>query len=212
MSREAPGAAAPRAGRTRTPGATAADLAGDRQVADRQVADRQVWIFGYGSLMWEPGFAYLEAAPALVHGYHRAFCMYSYHHRGTREAPGLVLALDRGGSCRGRAYRVAAADAEAVFQYLHEREMSHYVYVLKRLRARLRGRRSYAYAYVADAAHEQYAGRLPIEAAAALIRRARGNSGANVEYLENTVRHLDELGIKDGPAHALLARVRGREA
>ena len=84
--------------------------------------DGDIWVFGYGSLMWRPGFPHLEVAPALLHGYHRAFCIYSVHHRGSRERPGLILGLDRGGSCQGRAFRVAAADAEATIAYLDDRD------------------------------------------------------------------------------------------
>ena len=82
-----------------------------------------LWVFGYGSLMWNPGFAHAEARPARVYGYHRAFCLYSEHYRGTEARPGLVLGLNRGGSCRGRAFRVPAHDADAAMEYLIAREM-----------------------------------------------------------------------------------------
>lgn len=173
-------------------------------------APPETWIFAYGSLMWDPGFPHLEAQPATVHGYHRAFCLYSHHHRGTEEKPGLVLGLDLGGSCLGRAYRVAAGEREAVLAYLHEREMLHYVYDPRTVTARLAdGRRVPARAYVVDRASSQYAANLAPEEAARLILQGRGISGPNVEYLENTVRHLDELGIGDGPLHALWEIVRG---
>jgi cation transport protein ChaC len=162
---------------------------------------QDLWIFGYGSLMWRPGFAFLEVQPARLHGFHRSFCVYSWHHRGTRERPGLVLGLDRGGSCLGRAYRVAAGDAEAVIQYLDEREMVTAVYRPVQHPVRLPGATVHARAYVVDRGHPQYAGKLALEDQARHIAGARGISGVNTEYLASTVAHLDEMGIVDGPLH-----------
>lgn len=161
----------------------------------------EVWIFGYGSLMWRPGFDYLEARPARLHGFHRSFCVYSWHHRGTRQRPGLVLGLDLGGSCLGRAYRVAAENAEAVIAYLDEREMVTAVYRPIRHLVRLPDRMVTARAYVVDRSHPQYAGKLSVEEQARQIDGASGVSGVNVDYLASTVAHLDEMGIKDGPLH-----------
>jgi cation transport protein ChaC len=168
---------------------------------------RDFWVFGYGSLMWNPGFPYRAAEPAFLHGYHRAFCIYSYRYRGTHDQPGLVLGLDRGGCCRGRAYLVAAADAAAVAGYLHKREMITAVYDPRWLPVDIVGRRRRALAYVADRDHPQYAGRLPVGRVARLIRQGRGIFGSNLDYLVNTVRHMDELGIPDGFLHELLRRV-----
>jgi cation transport protein ChaC len=186
------------------------------------------WIFGYGSLMWNPGFPYLESHPGLLHGYHRAFCVLSNHYRGTSERPGLVLGLDRGGACRGRAYRVAAHHHKEVIDYLHEREMITGVYEPRWLPVLLepaagspmevpaacRAIRSppmiRAAAYVVDRAHAQYVGKLAPEKIAEIILQCHGTSGSNVAYLENTVRHLDELGIADGPLHRLLRLVEAR--
>jgi len=160
-----------------------------------------IWIFGYGSLMWRPGFSYLEARPARLHGFHRSFCVYSWHHRGTRERPGLVLGLDRGGSCLGRAFRVAAADADAVVAYLDEREMVTSVYRPIQHLVRLPDEMVTARAYVVDRGHPQYAGKLSLEDQARCIDGARGVSGINTEYLASTVAHLHEMGINDGPLH-----------
>jgi len=173
-----------------------------------------LWIFGYGSLMWDPGFAYVEREPALLHGYHRAFCIYSHRYRGTPEAPGLVLGLQPGGSCRGIAYRVAAGKKREVFAYLGEREMSGNVYEQRPVPVELlrRNRRVHAYAHIVKCGHPQHTGELPLARTAALIAQGHGSRGPCVEYLVNTVRHLDELGIKDGPMHELLRRVERRRA
>ena len=172
----------------------------------------EFWIFGYGSLMWHPGFDHLERVPALLRGYHRAFCIVSHHYRGTAERPGLVLGLDRGGSCRGIAYRAPADRRDEIMAYLHDREMIHYVYLQKRLPLALDdGRRIFAETYVADPDNDQYAGKLPIEELVRLTLQGHGNRGACAEYLENTVLHLDELGIRDGPLHDLRDRVRAAQ-
>ena len=173
-------------------------------------AARDIWVFGYGSLMWRPGFRYCAAEPALLRGYHRAFCVYSVRYRGTPEAPGLVLGLDRGGSCRGRAFRVAAADAAEALAYLEERELDTGSYHRRVVPVEISGRRVGAYAHLVNRAHPQYTGKLSLEETAALIERSRGETGENRDYLENTVAHLDALGIPDGPLHALLRLVRER--
>lgn len=171
---------------------------------------QDIWIFGYGSLMWDPGFDFVERSPALLHGYHRAFCIYSHHYRGTKEKPGLVLGLAPGGSCKGIAFRVAADRAEATRTYLHDREMVHYVYVFREVGLRLPGgRRVRGETYIADYAHERYVSDMPLELAARHIREAAGLRGPNVDYLANTIDHLDELGIREGRLHTLLAMVRG---
>jgi cation transport protein ChaC len=165
---------------------------------------RDVWIFGYGSLMWRPGFDYEERSPALLVGYGRAFCVYSVWHRGTAHNPGLVLGLDRGGVCKGMAYRVAAAKAAETILYLRGREQVTCVYRESVQPVRLLGERGAegpdrvdAVCYVAERGHPQYAGRLSAADQAAIIRYARGRSGANADYLINTVLHLRELGFRD---------------
>ncbi len=170
-----------------------------------------LWVFGYGSLMWQPDFAYEERAPALIHGFHRAFCVYSHVYRGTRERPGLVLGLDAGGSCRGVAYRVSAARAEATVEYLIRREMVTRVYMPRWVSARLGDRRVRAHTYTATHNHVQYAGRLSDAEALRYIRQGAGRGGANTDYLRNTVRHLDELGIRDAPLHRLAGLLDSRE-
>jgi len=160
-----------------------------------------LWVFGYGSLMWRPDFPYAERHFGVVHGYHRAFCVYSHVHRGTRARPGLVLGLDNGGSCKGVAFRVPAADAETVVAYLMRREMATRAYMPRWVTVRFGGRTVRAHTYTVAHNHVQYAGKLTPEQAAGYIRDGNGRSGNNVDYLLSAVAHLDELGIADGPLH-----------
>jgi cation transport protein ChaC len=178
-----------------------------RASAERPAAGEDIWIFGYGSLMWRPGFHYQEMRPALLRGYHRALCVYSHVYRGTPERPGLVLGLDRGGSCRGYAFRVAAAEAVEVLAYLDGRELPTAVYQRQRVRARLEEDGCITcWTYVVRRGHAQYAGGLPAERLVELILQGVGTAGTALDYLENTVRHLDELGLAEGYLHRLLRR------
>ena len=164
-----------------------------------------IWIFGYGSLMWRPGFARLEVRPALLCGYHRSLCVYSIVYRGTPERPGLVLGLDRGGACKGRAFCVAAEDAGRVKAYLNARELVTGVYRPRNTTVRLDdGRRVSAYNFVVRRDHQQYAGNLTPERTVELVLAGRGAEGSSLDYLRNTVRHLNELGIRDGAIRRLL--------
>ena len=167
-----------------------------------------LWVFGYGSLMWRPGFEFAEAAPATLDGWHRSFCLWSRHYRGTPERPGLVLGLDRGGSCRGLAFRVPAERAAVTVEYLDERELVGYAYQPCHLPVRLDGGGVVdAYTFVADRQHRHYAGDLGVERAAEIIMDAAGNAGLNREYLINTVRHLERDGFVDPPLNALRIEV-----
>lgn len=159
---------------------------------------RNFWVFGYGSLMWNPGFPTVSRRPAVLHGAHRALCIHSWVHRGTRESPGLVLGLDRGGSCRGVAFEVAGEEGEAVLAYLRERELVTAVYLETVRTVRFdNGERVKALAYVVDRTHEQYAGRMGDADIAGIVRRATGGSGANLDYVVNTLAHLRDEGIHD---------------
>ncbi|MGA0594804.1 gamma-glutamylcyclotransferase [Enterovirga sp. CN4-39] len=157
-----------------------------------------LWVFGYGSLMWRPGFPFRERHLATLTGYHRSLCIFSHVHRGTPEMPGLVLGLDRGGKCRGLAFGVEATDAEATLAYLREREQVTAVYLERRVTVRLEdGRAVRAVTYVADRRHPQYAGRLPTEDLLRLINQGVGISGANPDYVRATHRQLIEMGVSD---------------
>ena len=170
----------------------------------------ELWVFGYGSLMWRPGFAFSAQAPAALIGAHRSLCIYSFHHRGTQENPGLVLGLDEGGACRGVAFRVAPDQRDATLAYLREREQVTDVYVETVRPVSLldgSGRKLEALCYLVDRAHPQYAGQLSVERQARLVRSAVGRSGTNIDYVLNTVRHLEEEGIHDPLLAALATRL-----
>jgi cation transport protein ChaC len=175
-------------------------------------APEDLWVFGYGSLMWRPGFAFVERVPAGVIGLHRGLCVYSFFHRGTPERPGLVLGLDRGGACRGIAFCVPAADRPATLAYLRAREQQNNVY-----RETLRGallldgstRRVSALCYVVDRRHPQYAGRLSLPEQLHLVRQGHGKSGPNRDYVLATVAEIEQQGCRDDQLHLLAERLKG---
>lgn len=171
------------------------------------------WVFGYGSLMWRPGFPFVERAPAVIHGRRRAFCIYSVHHRGTPERPGLVLGLAPGGSTRGAAFRVGAADWPEVHAYLREREQPTETYIEASALVRLEdGRAARALVFLSDRSHPQWAGALSLERQARLIAGATGLSGRNVDYLRDLVEHLRADGVSDSTMERLLEQVEALEA
>ncbi|OIP83368.1 MAG: gamma-glutamylcyclotransferase [Rhodobacterales bacterium CG2_30_65_12] len=170
-----------------------------------------LWVFGYGSLLWHPGFAHVETALARLPGYQRSFCMWSIHHRGTPERPGLVLALDAspGAACDGLAFRVPADAADETLAYLRERELISAAYEEKRLGVDLADdRRIEAITYVVDPGHAQYCGGLSFEEQTRIIACAVGGRGPNSDYLFNTAHHLAALGIEDAELTRLAAAVR----
>lgn len=172
------------------------------------MVDQEYWVFGYGSLMWRPGFPFVERARARLNGRHRAFCIYSVHHRGTYERPGLVLGLAAGGAVVGAAYRVAKADWHETYAYLVEREQPTETYVERRIHVTLRdGRRVEALGFLSDRAHPQWAGALELESQAQLIAGATGLSGRNIDYLRDLVIHLREDHACDPFMERLLERV-----
>lgn len=184
----------------RGPAGPEPDRAGELGLAEGEA----LWVFAYGSLMWNPGFPFIESRPALLRGYHRKFCVYSHRYRGTPDRPGLVLGLDRGGSCRGIVFHVAAKDRAGVLDYLWEREMSNEVYRPRLLPVRTPDGEVRACAFVAKRAHVQYCGDLGLDRTIDCIRHGCGERGRNLDYLANTVRHLRELGIHDGALERLL--------
>lgn len=167
----------------------------------------EIWVFAYGSLMWNPGFPHLEVRRGRLYGYHRRFCIYSHVYRGTPERPGLVLGLDRGGSCEGLAFRVPAGEAREVMDYLYQRELVTDVYIPRWLRVATSGGEVRAASFVVDRTHHQYTGELDLDATAALIRRGVGVGGPGIEYLRNTVHHMEALGLATGHLGRVLQAV-----
>ena len=162
--------------------------------------DNRMWVFGYGSLLWDPGFDHDQFQIADLHGYARSFCMRSIHHRGTERDPGLVPALDRDerATCRGVALRVQHGQEEQTLAYLRERELISSAYLEKNLTVHLMGREPVqAVTYVIDADHVQYCGGLALEEQAQIIAKAVGGRGPNWEYLFNTVEKLSSLELHD---------------
>ena len=175
-------------------------------------AAEDLWVFGYGSLMWRPSFAHLERTQARLIGAHRALCVYSFVHRGTPERPGLVLGLDRGGACRGMAYRVAAAARAETIAYLRAREQVTMVYRECTRRIWLDhdpGRPVLALCYMVDRSHPQYAGRLSLDQQLHHVRQGHGHSGANRDYVIATVAAMEALGLREGELHLLAERLKG---
>ena len=170
-----------------------------------------MWVFGYGSLLWNPGFEVAESVIGTLPGYARSFCMRSIHHRGSVEKPGLVLALDQQETqaCEGVALQVVAGQEDQTLAYLRERELISSAYVEKELTVQLvDGREVIALVYVIDEAHEQYCGGLPLEEQAQIMAHAIGGRGPNTEYLYNTAEHLASVGLHDPALEWLAARVR----
>ena len=174
-----------------------------------------MWVFGYGSLLWNPGFPVARSEIAHLPDYHRSFCMRSIHHRGTEAEPGLVLALDAlpGARCTGLALAVAEGQEAATLAYLRGRELISSAYLEKQLDVHLHGGgTAQAVTYVVDPAHDQYCGGLELEEQARIIARAVGGRGPNTEYLYNTAGHLSEIGLNDPDLDWLSRRVRALTA
>lgn len=171
---------------------------------------QQFWIFGYGSLMWRPGFQYIACEPAVLRGYRRRLCVYSFVHRGTPEQPGLVLGLDRGGSCTGMAFRIDPDAWHDTIAYLRAREQVTMVYREEQKNIRLTDSRrtEVATTYVVDRKHQQYAGHLPISELLTHVKKGEGQSGHCIEYVTNTVDHLRQMKIHDATLETLMKQLK----
>jgi cation transport protein ChaC len=170
------------------------------------------WVFGYGSLIWHPGFAHVETRRARLNGYRRALCVTSVVHRGTPERPGLVLGLDRGGACVGLAFRVPAGLRAEVLAYLRARELVTNVYLERSLPVRLSdGSTVAAVCYIVDRTHPQYAHGIDAPEAASIVEGAQGRSGANSDYVASTLTHLQALGIRDRRLEEIGRLLAGKE-
>jgi cation transport protein ChaC len=180
--------------------------------APEPVSDGSLWVFGYGSLMWRPGFAYTRRCKAMLRGWRRSLCVFSHVYRGSPERAGLVLGLDRGGACLGVAFEVDSALRETTIRYLREREQATAVYLERIAPITLEcGERVPALTYVADRLHRQYAGCLDREAMLAHVRAGKGQSGDNAEYILETYDHLSAMGVRDRDLEWLSAKLRASE-
>ncbi len=173
-------------------------------------AQKGLWVFAYGSLLWRPNFDHTEIRDATLRGYHRGLCIYSHQYRGTPEVPGLVFGLDRGGLCRGRILRVAPKDIEDVVSNLYEREMITRVYLPRMVNVTTNEGSRQAFTFIADRSHYQYAGKLSDDETVRLIMQGCGKGGPCLEYVENTVEHLQAIGIRDGYLEKLLSLTDGQ--
>lgn len=176
-----------------------------------QFSPHDLWVFGYGSLMWRPGFDYIARRPARLIGAHRALCVYSFIHRGTPEKPGLVLGLDHGGACQGIAFCVAAKNRDATLAYLRERELINHVYheVMRSIWLEDDARSQVsALCYVVDRRHPQYAGRLTLEQQLHFVRQGHGKAGPCRDYVLSTVTEMEAHGCRDSELHRLAAMLR----
>ena len=163
-----------------------------------QLPKGDLWVFGYGSLMWSPGFSFKAKALGRIHGYHRALCILSTRYRGTTRKPGLVMGLCRGGSCWGMAFRVDAGQVRRALVRLWQREMPRRVYAPRLLRVQLRsGRPIRALAFLADPTHPAYVRELDLHGRARLVAQGIGQRGPCVEYISNTLDHMREVGVHD---------------
>src|SRR6202790_5444081 len=180
--------------------------------SETELSKADLWVFGYGSLMWRPGFEFIEQVPARLIGEHRALCVYSFDHRGTPEKPGLVLGLDRGGACGGIALRIAAKLRNDTVQYLRSREQTTNVYreVMRSVWLENEARqRVSALAYVVDRGHVQYAGRLSLAEQLRCVQQGHGRSGKHRDYVLSTVKSIEAQGFRDAQLHQLAMMLHG---
>ena len=183
-----------------------------QEQSESELSDHDLWVFGYGSLMWRPGFDFIEQVPARLIGEHRALCVYSFDHRGTPEKPGLVLGLDRGGACRGIAFRVRGEQRHTTLEYLRSREQTTNVYreVMRSVWLENAARdRVSALAYVVDRGHVQYAGRLSLAEQLRFVQQGHGRSGNNRDYVLSTVASIEKQGFRDPQLHQLAMMLHG---
>jgi cation transport protein ChaC len=182
--------------------------ASQRDALDSVAPGEPVWVFGYGSLMWNPAFHFTEQCNGLVHGYHRRYCMWIMAGRGTPEVPGLMLALDCGGSCRGTAFKIAPQNVEEELGILWSREMGGGSYHWHWVTVRTPAGPVRALTFIINRSHVRYARKIPRTVLVAHLATAQGWLGSCAEYLANTVAHMHEIGIAAGPMHDMLDRVR----
>jgi len=179
-----------------------------RAVLARAPRPDRVWVFGYGSLMWNPAFHFAERRTALIYGHHREFCLSARAGRGSPQHPGLMLALERGGSCHGVAYRLHPDQSECELDIVWRREMGSMTYTPVWVKARTAAGIEHAIAFIANCSHERYLARVEAKERTRLIATGSGPLGRCRDYLYEMVAHLRELGIRDRRMEALEAHIR----
>ena len=172
------------------------------------IPDGDFWVFAYGSLMWNPGFDYIDSTPAILHGYHRRLCLWSINYRGTVDQPGLVLGLAKGGSCQGYAYRIADHHTESAITYLCDRELISGAYDARLCSVSLEdGRKVQSLTFVCRTDHPHFVTHLEFEDTVNVVKTARGNRGCNRDYVINTVEHMNQINIRNTNLHKVAARL-----
>jgi cation transport protein ChaC len=183
-----------------------------QQILARRPPGPGLWLFGYGSLVWNPFVRFLERRPGTVRGYHRSFCLWSRINRGTPEQPGLALGLEPGGACRGSLFRIDGAIAEQELRILWRREMLMGSYHPRWVRARSRGEDLTALTFVINRGGHGYAGKLSEAQIVDTMLRAAGLYGSSADYLMRTVEGLNHCGIRDARLERLRDLVAARMA
>lgn len=183
-------------------------LATRRAMLADHPAGRDLWVFAYGSLIWNPAFHFVERQKAHLYGYHRQFCLWTSLGRGSPDRPGLMLGLEHGGCCTGVAFRIAADAAEIELEAIWRREMLTGAYRPRWLPVHVGHERLRAIGFVINRRHQRYARGVPEAEVVATVAHAEGALGACRDYLFNTVAHLEELGIHDRRLTRLAAAVR----
>lgn len=171
-----------------------------------------IWVFAYGSLIWNPAFHFVDRKVGRVHGYHREFCLRTHLGRGSPETEGFMLGLKPGGSCKSVAYRIEGQAVETELELVWRREMLTNVYQPRWVRVHTQTGIVPAVTFVMNLNHERYAGDADDEEIVESIATASGRLGRCCDYLFDTVTHLNELGIRDRRMETLAERVRARQA
>ncbi|MSQ19965.1 MAG: gamma-glutamylcyclotransferase [Betaproteobacteria bacterium] len=169
------------------------------------------WVFGYGSLIWNPLLHFIDREAATLHGYHRRFCLWSRTGRGLPERPGLVLGLDRGGCCRGVGFRIERSVVREELRLLWRREMLAAAYTPRWITVRVGGEDVKAVAFIINRKHSNYAGRLTIDQTVQALATGIGSLGSSREYFLHTIDGLRQHGVDDPHLIHLRERVLGHE-
>ncbi|MZR30101.1 gamma-glutamylcyclotransferase [Sneathiella litorea] len=172
------------------------------------VKDDGLWVFGYGSLLWNPAFHFTEWQPARLFGFRRRFCLQASIGRGSPEKPGLMLALDHGGSCKGRAFHIAPEKIDSETDILWMREMVSGAYNARHIHIQLPDRKVKGLTFVINRSHPRYVSNIGMEETVQLLASGEGHLGTCRDYLNNTIAHLDEMNVQDRYLHEIQQKMR----